>query len=98
RRNLPEGRLLAVSMPGSRAANGMPARLVLPVIVAAAECKAVLRPDDLRPHFKADGLQRRLHGAGMPAGVPHIGDAAGEQRPGFAPVRPVVVGYLAELR
>ena len=61
--DVPERRLLAVAGPVRAAvpAHRVPARLVLPVIVAAAERKAVLGPDDLRAHLEAGGLKRLLH-------------------------------------
>src|SRR4051812_5554445 len=48
-RALPHGRLLAVPAPRSRLADShrVPARLVLPVIMAPAQSKMLFHPDDL---------------------------------------------------
>ena len=68
---------------------------MLPVIVAAAEHKPVLGPDDLRADVEARGLEALGDGAGVERAMPDIGDVAGEQRPGLAPVGAVVVSDLA---
>ena len=70
---------------------------MLPVIVAAAERKPVLGPDDLGAYLEACRFQRLLDVAGIPAGMPDVGDRARKQRPGLPPVGAVVVRDLAEL-
>ena len=44
---------------------------------------------------KPQAIQALGHRAGMKRAVPDVGDGAGEQRPGLAPVGPVVVQHLA---
>jgi hypothetical protein len=95
--NAPERRLRAVAGPVGGASDRVPARLVLPVIVPAGEREAVLAPDDLGTDLEAAGLERFLHNAGEAAGMPDIGDLAGKERPGLAPVGGVVVRHPAHL-
>ncbi len=99
RRDRPQRRLRAIARPATAgvAAHRIPAGLVLPMIIAAAEREAVLGPDDLRADLEVAALQAGLDGRRELAGVPDVGDVAGEQRPGRAPVRLVVVVDLAEL-
>ena len=77
-RDGPERRLLAVARPVALGPHGVPARLVLPMVMTAAQRKAVLCPDDLRAHVEADRGQRVLHRAGVAAGMPDVGDGAGK--------------------
>src|SRR6476660_2928056 len=74
----PKCRLLAIPAPIRRScpAYRVPARFVLPMIVAPAERKPILGPDDLGAHIEAGSLQGLLDLACMPAGVPDIGDRA----------------------
>ena len=76
-------------------AHGIPAGLVLPVIIAAAQHQPVLGPDDLRADVEAAGVEALGHRRGVQRAVPDIGDVAREQRPGLAPVGAVVVQHLA---
>ena len=69
---------------------------MLPMVMPAAERKAVLGPDDLGADLEAHRCQASPARAGVAPGVPDIGDRAWKQRPGIAPVRAVVVGDLAE--
>src|SRR4030081_1800302 len=96
--NRPERRLLAVPAPirPGCPAHRVPARLMLPMIMAAAEGKPVLGPDDLRAHLEAGGLKGLLDLARMPTRMPDICDRAGKKRPGFPPVAAIFVRYLAE--
>src|SRR3982074_3938877 len=82
--NRPECRLLAVPAPirPGCPAHRVPAGLMLPMIMAAAEGKPVLGPDDLRAHLEAGGLKRLPDLARMPTSMPDIGDRARKQRPG----------------
>ena len=58
RRYLPERGLLAVACPiGWTIADRVPAGFVLPMVMPAAESKAVFRPDDLRANVEADGRE-----------------------------------------
>ncbi len=93
--DLPQGGLLAVAGPVALAAHGIPAGFVLPVVVTPPEHQPVLGPDDLRPDLEARRDQALGHRRGVQGAVPHVCDVAGEQRPGLAPVRPVVVRHLA---
>ena len=68
---------------------------MLPVVVAAGEHQPLLAPDDLAADGEAAGLQALGDGGGVQRAVPGVDDLAGEQRPGLAPVRPVVVQHLA---
>ena len=64
---------------------------MLPVVVPAPEHQAVLGPDDLGADLEAAGGQALGHRRRVQGAVPDIGHLAGEQRPGLAPVGPVVV-------
>src|SRR5688572_22161033 len=79
--DFPQRRLRAVaaSVCRSAAANGVPARLMLPVIMPAAEREVLLGPDDLRPDLKARCCESAHHLSGMNTGMPHIGNIAAEQ-------------------
>ena len=46
---------------------------------------------------KPQGFKRILHHVGEAPGMPDIGDLAGKQRPGRAPVGTLVIGHLAHL-
>src|SRR5205807_639574 len=85
-RNGPERGLLAVPGPVALGPHGVPARLMLPVIVAAADDEALLGPDDLRPDGEALAGQALRDRGGMQGAVPDIRNGAGEQRPCFRPV------------
>jgi hypothetical protein len=50
--DMPEGALLPVSVPMSRASDGVPARFMLPVVVAAAHHQRWLRPHDLTANLE----------------------------------------------
>src|SRR3979490_1891103 len=97
--NRPEGRLLAVPAPicPGRPAHGVPAGLMLPMIMAAAEGKPVLGPDDLSAHREAGSLKRLLDLARVPTRMPDTGYRAGEQSPGLPPIGAIIVRHLAEL-
>ena len=71
------------------------ARLVLPVVVAAAEHQALFGPNDLRPDGEAASLEALGDGRRMQRAMPDVGDFAGEERPGLAPVGAVVIQHLA---
>src|SRR5579884_3959864 len=69
-RHLPDGGLAAVADPAGAggAAYRVPAGLVAPVVVAAADRQVRLRPDDLRPQLEAGRFDRGRDGAGVEAG------------------------------
>src|ERR1700721_2135260 len=81
---------------GATLAHHVPARLVLAVVMAAADREVVFGPNDLRAGLEAAGGSAVLHAAGLGPGVPNIGHRAGEQRPGLAPISPVVIDYFAD--
>ena len=68
---------------------------MLPMVVAAGEHQPLLGPDDLAADGEAAGLEALGDGGGVQRPVPDVGDLAGEERPGLAPVGPVVVHHLA---
>jgi hypothetical protein len=78
-------------MGGACLPHRVPAGLVLPVIVAAAQGKVLFRPDDLGADVKARILQRRSHFSGVQPGMPDIGDISAKQLVCFAPVHAIVV-------
>src|SRR5690606_30940331 len=95
--DVPDGRLLAVAGPVALGAllYGIPAGLMLPMVVAAREDQLALVPDDLAAELEAAGGKAIADHAGKQAGMPDIGDVAREQGPCFAPVRLVVVQHVA---
>ena len=68
---------------------------MLPVVVAAAEHQPLLGPDDLAADGEAGRLEALGDGRRVQRAMPDVGDVAGEQRPGLAPVGAVVVQHLA---
>lgn len=69
-----------------------------PMIIAAADDQALLRPDDLGAKIEAMADERVGDRGGMQGAVPDIGDLAGEQGPGVAPVGDPVVLDLSRPR
>ena len=57
RRDLPQGGLLPITTPASVAFDCIPARLVLPVVVASTKDEPVFGPNDLSPDFEVAGLE-----------------------------------------
>src|SRR3979411_3180005 len=97
--NRAEARVLAVPAPicPGRPAHGVPAGLMLPMIMAAAEGKHVLGPDDLRAHLEAGSLKGLLEFTCVPTRMPDIRKRSREDGPGPPPVGAMVVRHLAEL-
>jgi hypothetical protein len=97
-RDLPQRRLLSVAgpLPGSALADRVPARLMLPVIVTAAEHEVLLGPNDLRTDDERRRSQARLDDPGVETAMPDIGDVAREQGPGLTPIRAIVVFDLSQ--
>src|SRR6266436_4604655 len=89
----PYGGLLAIPAPVSprRSADRIPAGLVLPVVMAPAECEAVLRPNDLGAHAEARGFERLFDLTRMQTRMPDVCDRSRKKGPGFPPVCLVVV-------
>jgi hypothetical protein len=79
-------------MPGAAVAHGVKAWLMLSVVVAAADDQLAFGPNDLRAHGKAANLKAGLNHPRMDAAVPDVGNIAGVQCPGLAPISAVVVG------
>src|SRR5688572_25292054 len=74
-RNLPQRRLLAVAGPiGGPISDRIPTRFMLPVVMPAAQRKAVFAPNNLRADIEADRRERFLDRAGVPTGMPDVGD------------------------
>jgi hypothetical protein len=73
----------------------IPARLMLPVIVAAAEDEPLPGPDDLAPDLEPGGRQDVRYRTSMQAAMPGIGDILSGTAPGPLASRPVVVQHLA---
>ena len=63
------------------------------VVVTAPNYNVVFSPNDLSADGEAGGNEALGHHVGFAPGVPDIGHVAREQRPGFAPVGPVVVAH-----
>ena len=97
--HLPKRRLFPVAAPSGRLplANGVPARFMLPVIVAAAQRKVLLGPDDLAADFKAGAFQRLRDGDRVDPGMPDVGDIARKQIVGRRPVDALIVEHFAGL-
>src|ERR1035438_5301442 len=95
--DMPQGALGSVAVPVSAIPNRIPARFMLPVIIAAAQGKAILCPDDLIANFKTAGLDGLLDCRGMSAGMPHICQVALEQGVGFTPVDAIIIPDLTQL-
>lgn len=95
--DVPDGGLVATTlpMPGPPVAHDIPAGLVLPVIITATDHQTGLIPDDLTPKHKMVRRKTFRHDVNLKARMPGIGDIAGKERPGFAPVSMTVVHYLA---
>src|SRR5690606_13430937 len=95
--DVPDRRLGAVAAPvrGLPLANGVPRRLVLPVVMTAADREAGLAPDDLGTHIEPARLDRVGHLRCEATRVPDVGNVAGEQRVRLAPVHAVVIADLA---
>ena len=64
-RDRPERGLLAVAGPMAFGAHRVPAGLMLPVIIAAADDQPLLGPDDLRADGEALALQAVGNGRGL---------------------------------
>src|SRR5205814_1853143 len=93
----PEGCLLAAALPvaGFAVAHRVPAGLVLPVIIAAAQSDMLLGPDDLGTQLKPAGCETGGNDLSAKRAVPNIGDVPGEERIRFAPVGAIVVEHPA---
>src|SRR4029077_4537481 len=97
-RNGPQRRLLAIAGPVALASHRVPARLMLPMVIAAADHQPLLGPDDLRPDGEALAGKALCHRGGVQGTVPHVGDGAGKARPCGGPIGALVVAHLADPR
>jgi hypothetical protein len=68
---------------------------MLSVVVAAADDQLAFGPNDPRADGKAVNLKAGLNHPRMNAAVPDVGNIAGVQCPGLAPIGPVVVGNFS---
>jgi hypothetical protein len=94
---LPDHCLRAIALPvtGLTLAHHVPATFVLPVIIAAAQGKMLLRPDDLSTQLEPAGRQTGRDDIAVHRSVPKIGRISREQRIGLPPVGAIVVEHLA---
>src|SRR5262245_32191280 len=97
-RNVPKRRLFSIPGPKTFRTHGVPAWLMLPVIMAAAKNQSLLGPNDLRTDCEALALKCSSDGGCMEGSVPDIGDAAGEQGPCGFPVRPPIIADFGATR
>src|ERR1700740_2082012 len=74
--DLPHRGLLAVTLPLARLAlaHRVPAILMTPMVVAAAQCKMLLYPDDLPPRLQPASRQIRADHGAVQRPVPNISD------------------------
>src|SRR5205823_9749051 len=95
--DLPYRGLLAVTLPLARLAlaHRVPAIFMTPMVVAAAQCKMLLDPDDLRPRRQSASRQIGADHTAMQRPVPDISDVSGKQRVGLPPVGAIIVEHLA---
>ncbi|CUH71723.1 hypothetical protein TL5120_01513 [Thalassovita autumnalis] len=68
---------------------------MLPVIISTAQNQPFFGPDDLRPDAEACDFEAFGDCGCMQGAMPDVGDVAGKQPPGFAPVGPVIIQHLA---
>src|SRR2546423_13513815 len=78
-------------MSGAILFHNIPARLVLPVIMAAPDGDMIFGPDNLRPRLKAARSKTQQHCGRVERSMPHVCDIALKQPPRLAPVCSVVV-------
>src|SRR5262252_4822408 len=95
--DLPYGGLLAAPLPVARLAlaHRVPAGFMAPMVVAPAQGKMRLGPDDLRAQLKPAGDQIAADHIAVERPVPHISDITGKQRIGLPPGGAVIVEHLA---
>jgi hypothetical protein len=95
--DIPNRHLLAIAspVPSLALAHSIPARFMLPVIIAAAQDQLALVPDNLGAQLKLGRDQALAHHASEQTGVPNVSHLAREESPRFAPIGIVVVQDLA---
>src|SRR5438552_73993 len=91
--HLPERRLLAIPCRSPRCtpAYGIPAGLMLPVIVAPPEREMLLAPDDLRTNLEPAALERRCQSPRIQARVPDTGNVSAKQLECLGPIHSIIV-------
>src|SRR5437762_3270808 len=94
--DLPHGGLLAVTLPlaGLALAHRVPAIFVTPMVVAAAQGKMLLDPDDLRPRLQPASREIGADHVAMQRPVPDVSDISGIQRIGLPQVGEIIVEHL----
>jgi hypothetical protein len=80
---------------GLARAHAVPAGLVLPVKIAAAENKVRLGPDNLGAQLEPASGETGGNDVAVQSSVPDIRYIPGEQRIGFSPVGAIIVEHLA---
>src|SRR5450759_3316770 len=93
--NGPKRGLLAIAGPMAFRAHRIPARFMLPVVIAAAHYKSLLRPNNLRADAETLAYEALGDSRGVQGAVPNVGNVAGEQSPCGSPVCLVVVTDLS---
>ena len=95
--DLPNRGLRAVALPmaGLALAHRVPAGLMLPMIIAAAQGEVLLGPDDLRPRLEAASSETSGGDLAVQSPEPDIDNIPGEQSMGFPPAGAMIIEYLA---
>jgi len=96
--DLPQSGLLSAARPMGlgAVADGVPTGFVLPMIVAPADRKVLLAPDDLRANIKFARPQAFGDLCAEEARMPDVTNVAFEVRPGRSPVDSIVIQDFAE--
>ena len=87
--------MVALPMAGLALAHRVPADLLLPVVITAAQGEMLLDPNDLRAQLEAATSQPGSEDVAVQRPEPHIGRVSGKQGVGFPPVGAIVVEHLA---
>src|SRR3569623_37418 len=87
----PKRRLLAITGPVALRPDRVPAGLVLPMIIAAADDEPLLSPDDLGADSEPLTFQARRHRGRVQRPMPHVRDAAGKKGPRGLPVGVAII-------
>src|ERR1700674_2645088 len=89
----PEARLGPTALPMACLSfpDGVPARLMLKVVVAATDYDVVFSPDNLRAYFETRFFQRMLRVTCMQTGMPLVHNVARKERPRCRPICTIIV-------
>ena len=95
--DFPDRRLGAAALPvaGLAFPHGVPAGLVLPVIIATAQCEMLLRPHDLSAQLQSASRQSGADDVAVHGPMPDIGDIACKQCKGVPPVGAIIIEHRA---